>query len=168
MTDVQQVIEIRDPEINVEETMSRIRARIRERRAQAEAKGLDYDRLAGEGLPAVGAGSLGADFYYDLHQIRTNAESIWVSLAMRDRRIPVLNPLLYRIEKLLHRLALKYVNLLAGRQVVFNRATASVMSGMAHALEQNDARAKALEKDVSALQARLAKLEQTLGNGAES
>jgi hypothetical protein len=160
MADEKQVIEIRDPEIDVEEIMGRIRERIRQRREQAHGQGLDYDRLVSDDADASATGKLPADLYYDLHQLRANAEAIWVPSAMRDRHFPpFINSVLFRLENLFHRLALKYVNLLAGRQVVFNRATASVLASVVRALEQGDARAEALEIQVAELQERLARLE---------
>jgi hypothetical protein len=163
MTEDQPVIEIRDPEINVEEIMGRIRERIRQRRAQAQQQGLDYDKLVSDDSDVAAAGRFDDDVYYDLHQLRSNAYSIWVSLAMRDRRFPLVNPILFRIEKLLHRLAIKYVNMLAGRQVVVNRATAQVLSGIVRASEDDYARLEALQKQVADLRDHLAKLDQPPG-----
>lgn len=161
MSDVEQVIDIRDPEINVEEIMARIRERLRQRRAQASAQGLDYDRLVDDDK-VIQAGSLSADLYYDLHQLRTTAESIWVPSAMRDRHFPpLINSVLFRTENLFHRLVLKYVNMLAGRQVVFNRAATSIVTNVLRQLEQDDARIEALEKQVKELRERLAKMEQS-------
>ncbi|MBM3128956.1 MAG: hypothetical protein FJ009_10105 [Chloroflexi bacterium] len=163
MSDVEQVIDIRDPEINVEEIMARIRERLRQRRAQASAQGLDYDRLVDDER-VIASGALSADLYYDLHQLRTTAESIWVPSAMRDRHFPpLLNALLFRTENLFHRLALKYVNMLAGRQVVFNRAATSIVTSVLRQLEQDDAHIETLEKQVKELRERLAKIEQSAG-----
>lgn len=160
MSDVDPVIEIRDPEINVEEIMARIRERLRQRRAQASAQGLDYDRLIGEARTAD-AGMLDTDLFYDLHQLHTSAEAIWVPSAMRDRHFPpVINSVLFQLENLFHRLALKYVNMLAGRQIVFNRAAVEVLTSVSRAREQDAARLEALEKQVSELRERLAKFER--------
>jgi hypothetical protein len=155
-----QVIEIRDPEINTEEIMARIRQRIRERRALAEGRGLDYDRLVADDFKSPDGGRLSGDVYYDLHQLRGSADNIWVTLSMRDRHFPLLNPILYRIEKLLHRLALKYVNLLAGRQVVVNRAATHLLSETVRAVDDMTSRVETLEKQVVELRERLAKIEQ--------
>lgn len=159
MREAEQVIEIRDPEINVEEIMTRIRERLRQRRAQASAQGLDYDRLVG-GEQIVDAGLLATDLFYDLHQLRTSAEAIWVPSAMRDRHFPpLINSVLFRLENLFHRLTLKYVNMLAGRQIVFNRAAVEVLTSALRAQDQYEARLEALEKQVSELRERLAKFE---------
>jgi hypothetical protein len=157
MEDVEQVIEIRDPEINVEEIMNRIRERIRLRRAQAEAKGVDYDRLAGDQVLLAGSAGLGADLYYDLNELLATAESLGAAVAMRDRRIPILNPLLYRMEKLLHRLVVKYVNMLAGRQVAFNRTSAHALREIARALEASNAHIEELERRIEDIKFRIDK-----------
>ena len=62
---------------------------------------------------------------------------------------------------LLHRLALKYVNQLAGRQVVFNTATANVLAVLARRVEQSQARAQQLDREVNVLRERIAELERT-------
>lgn len=159
MVDTEPIIEIRDPEINVEEIMRRVRERVRQRRAQAAEQGLDYDHLVDEPVETPPAGRLSADCYYDLHQLRMNADALMVSLAMRDRHIPLFNALLFRIEKLLHRLVIKYVNVMAGRQIVFNRASVHLLTELTRALDEDGARIAELEKRLADLQERLARTE---------
>ena len=153
-----QVIEIRDPEINTEEIMARIRQRIRERRAQAEGRGLDYDRLVDDPGRAE-SGRLSPDLYYDLHQMRSTADSLWVSVQLFDSHLPLVNSWYMRIKGKLHGIMVDYINRLAGRQVAFNRTTEHVLSGVVHAFEDNDARVEALEKQIAELRDRLAKSE---------
>jgi hypothetical protein len=158
MTETEQIIEMRgDPEINVEEIMQRVRERVRQRRALAAEQGLDYDHLMDDRADAHPAGRLSADLYYDLHQLRTNVDAPMVSLAMRDRQFAIFNALLFRIERLLHRLVIKYSNVMAGRQVVFNRASVHVITELARALEEDGARIAELEKQVTDLRERLAR-----------
>ncbi|MBI5305253.1 MAG: hypothetical protein HY868_24190 [Chloroflexi bacterium] len=161
MTDDQRGIEIRDAEINVEEIMQRVRARIRERRAQANAQGLEYDALVDARAPRVATDQSDADLSYDLRQLQTSADAILVSLAMRDRQIPFFNFVFYRLENLLHRLVVKYVNQMAGRQVVYNTAAANVISVLVQRLELAHTRAQKLENEVSALRERVAELEHS-------
>ena len=157
----QRVVEIRDPEIDVAEIMDRVRERIRQRRAQAKAQGLEYDRLVDARPPVVAADHSETDFQYDLRELQISADGILVTVAMRDRQLPLLNSLFYRAEMLLHRLALKYVNQLAGRQVVFNTATANVLAVLARRVEQSQARAQQLDREVNVLRERIAELERT-------
>lgn len=162
MTDQEQIIEIRDPEINVEEIMDRIRSRIRERRMQASERGQDYDHLVEDGTKHQAFGRFEADVYYDLRELQASSDDFWVALAMRDRHFPLLNPILYRIEELLHRLALKYVNMLAGRQVVVNRATTHVLSEVVRSFDESAKRSEGLEAQVTELRGRLEKIEKIL------
>lgn len=155
-----QVIEIRDPEINTEEIMARIRQRIRERRAQAEGRGLDYDRLVDDPSRAE-SGRLASDLYYDLNKMRSTADSLWVSVQLYDSHLPLVNAWYMRIKGKLHGIVVDYINRLAGRQVAFNQTTEHVLSGMVHAFEDNDARVEALEKQIIELRDRLAKFEHT-------
>lgn len=154
MAPSEQIVDIRDPEINVEEIMARIRARIRERRQEAEARGQDYDRLVDE-ASLDGSKVFSPDLLYELRQLCMNADAIGVSVSMRDRRLPLLNPVFFRLEKLLHRLAVKYVNMLAGRQIILNRSTAHVLSEVTRVLEEREARLQVLEKEVAELRQRL-------------
>lgn len=155
------VIDIRDPDINVEEIMERIRQRIRERRKQAQAQGLDYDRLTDGALGSPGGHRLPDDFYYDLHQARESAETIWVPLSVvgGGRYPQFLASLVNRLRGAAHQLVLYYVNMLAGRQIVFNRAAVSAVSGLAEAGEDAAQRLQRLEEEVASLRARLAALE---------
>jgi phage shock protein A len=163
VTEDQQVVEIREPEINVEEIMARIRERIRQRRAQADAQGLEYDRLVDARAPSVAADQSEADLEYDLRQAQIGADAILVSLEMRDRRIRMFNSFFYRLEELLHRLVLKYVNRMAGRQIVFNTATANVIATLVRRLEQYETQTQKLEQEVCALRERIADLERARG-----
>lgn len=155
MSEVEQVIDIRDPEINVEEIMNRIRERIQQRRVAAKAHGLDYDRLVDD--KANSSGPLPTDLYYDLHQLRASVDGVWVTLAQRDRKFPIFNSIFFRIENLLHRLVVKYVNMLAGRQTAFNRESVNVLSGLAQGLEDYDLRLNALEKRIGSIEEQLKK-----------
>lgn len=159
MKNPEDVIEIRDPEIDVEDIMARIRERIRNRRDQAEAQGLDYDRLTDDRRTYDGDGELSSDFYYDLRQVRENADSIWVSLSVVGRDIPIVGSLVTRVRRMVHSLVLYYVNMLAGRQVVFNRSVASVLSGLVSHTDTTEGRIQELESEVDQLRQRIAALE---------
>lgn len=165
MTKDKRVVEIHDSEINVEEIMERVRARIRERRAQASAQGLEYDALVDARTPRVATDQSDTDLSYDLRQLQTGADAILVSLAMHDRQLPLFNSIFYRLENLLHRLVVKYVNQTAGRQVVYNTAAANVITVLVQRLEQTHTCAQKLENEVSALRERVAELERARATG---
>lgn len=161
MSEIEPVIDIRDSEINVEDIMNRIRARVHQRRLEASAQGVDYDHVI-EDLPrGTGSGEQGSDLLYDLHQLRVSASAQGVGVAMRDRKVPLLNPVLYRVEHLLHRLVVKYVNMLAGRQISFNQTSVHALTELTRLLEEKDARVGDLELQVRELKEELAQLRQS-------
>lgn len=168
--EVAAVIDIRQPDVDVNEVMARIRARIQARRLAAQEKGLDFDRLPGYDETATRRGHLSGDFYYDLHQSRQSAEEIWVSLSlMGDERYPRwLSAPIRRIRHAAHQLVLYYVNMLAGRQVVFNRSAVGALAEMADTIEQMAARLDALEREVQALRAAASTPESTSPDAGES
>ncbi|HRJ40370.1 MAG TPA: hypothetical protein PL105_00745, partial [Caldilineaceae bacterium] len=89
MAEPEDVIDIRDSDVDVEEIMARIRQRIRARRAQAQARGLDYDRLTDGSLEGGSSRFLSGDLYYDIYQVRESAETIWVTLSVvGEQRYP--------------------------------------------------------------------------------
>jgi len=162
MAEPEEVIEIRDPEVNVEEVMGRIRERIRERRDQAQAQGLDYDRLVdGSAGKDVAGRRLSADFYYDLYQARQSAETIWVSLSVVGQRSPAfLGSVVDRVRQAAHELVLYYVNMLAGRQTVFNRTAVSAVSDLAAVNENMSERLELVEQEMALLRERFGLLEK--------
>jgi predicted nucleic acid-binding Zn-ribbon protein len=129
--------DIRDPEINVEEIMARIGQRIRQRAHEAEAKGQHY------GLPRLTANrKLPAELYQSLDQTRSHSGSVRVQLAATTG-------LVGRVRKVVHELVVYYVNMLADRQIVFNRASANTHRQLAQALEAANARIEALEQELA-------------------
>jgi hypothetical protein len=124
-----------------------------------DAQGLDYDRAVDDKSSAVVSGRFPAGLHNELQWLQTNADGVIVSLAMRDRQIPLFNFLLFPLEKLLHRLALKYINMLAGRQAVINKTTAQVLGDLVGALEKDR---EELEQEMAELHQRLTKIEDEL------
>lgn len=160
MVDQDQVIEIRDPEINTQEIMIRIRQRISERRIQAEERGLDYDRLV-EGPGTVGSERLLPELYDDLNQMRSTIDTLGVSVQLYDSHLPLINSLYMRVKGKLHGIMVDYINRLAGQQANFNRSTEHALTGLAHGYEESDARLQALEKQVADLRKRLVESERS-------
>lgn len=133
--------DIRDPEVNVEEIMTRIRERIRQRAQAAEANGQHY------GLPSLTASrKLPAELYKLLDQTRASAASVRVPLAASSG-------LAGKVRKVVHQLVVYYVNMLADKQIVFNRASANTHKQLAQALEAALARIEVLEQDIASLRA---------------
>jgi hypothetical protein len=62
-----------------------------------------------------------------------------------------------KVRKVVHQLVVYYVNMMADKQMVFNRASANGQRQLAQALEAANARIEALEQDVANLRAQQGK-----------
>jgi hypothetical protein len=130
------------------------------RDSEIRAAKIEYDALVDARAPEIVAHQSDAEFESDLRHLQISADAILISPAPRDRRLRFFNAFFFRLENLLHRLALKYVNQSAGKQIVFNIAAANVIATLARRLEQNQARTQELENQVRALRERVAELER--------
>ena len=159
------IIEIRDPEIDVQEIMRRIRERVRQRAAQKKAE---------PWFPAFGSevadidssgGAFTPKMYYSLLQAREQANRIWVDLLLTEtaiQRIPFLGGFWRRIRREAHDLVLFYVNILASNQVAFNNHVVSILSKLVHKQEQllgEEDSLKQLREEIQALRADLKELQ---------
>jgi hypothetical protein len=154
---IRDVIDIRDPEIDSEAIMSRIRDGLRTRRAAAEAQGLDFEAFA-QGRTPSGAGSrLAPDLYDNLRRATISYNKTGVALSMTARRIPLLTPLVQRVRSALHSLVIYYVNTLARQQARFNEYVVRVLAGLVRELEATPTpdELEALRQEVRDLRARL-------------
>ena len=159
--DVGDSIEIRDPAIDSEAVMQRIREKIRERRAQAEAQGLNYQAFV-EGLYAANpTARFDHSLYYDLRRMSVAFDKVGVGLSLTETHMPVIGPWVQRVRAGLHQLVIYYVNMLAGQQARYNEYTVRALSGLIKGLEAGPtpAEVEALRNDVTQLRARLAQLE---------
>ena len=164
--DYQGVVEFRDSDIDSEAIMRRIRQKIRERRADAESRGLDYEAFV-EGLYATQVSArFDHDLYYDLRRMSVGYNKIGVGLSLTESRIPILGPIIQRIRRALHQLVIYYVNQLAGQQARFNEYAMRALTSMTKTLEEgadvDDL--DALREDVIELRERVRALETELGS----
>ncbi len=159
------IIEIRDPEVDVEEIMQRIRERLRQRAAQKKAEPWlpDFGSEMADIDPSVRA--LAPKMCYSLQQAREQANKIWVDLLLTEtmtRRIPFLGGLWRRIRREAHNLVLFYVNILAANQAAFNNHVVRILSELVgkqkQLLDQEDA-LKQLRAEIEALRADLKELQ---------
>lgn len=160
MTDTESAVEISDPAIDIDEMMRRISERLRTRQAQAAAQGLDYDYLTNTRPTLLASRHLSKETLEWLSQLFLVSDEVLTQVAMRDRRFPLFNRLLFRFEMLLHRLVVKYVNLYAGRQIVFNRTASRAVVCLAWELERAVARIESLENQLAELRQQTSKSEQ--------
>lgn len=165
--DLEKIIEIRNPEIDAEAIMRRIRENIRQRRSEAEAQGLDYEAFV-EGLYASpDATRFDRSFYYDLRWMSRGYYKIGVGLSLTESRIPLVAPLVQRIRTALHHLVIFYTNMLAGRQVRVNEYIVRALIGLVEVLERDPTpdEIEALRQEVAELRAQLKRLEAKMELG---
>lgn len=137
-------------DINAEAIMQQIRARLRARRAEAKARGLDFKAYA-EGLyPLKADAVLSRDLYEAVRRLELSYGNVSVDLALTETRLPLIKGLVQRVRGALHALVLFYVNRLAARQVRINEQTTRALVALV----------RDLDAEVTDLRARLAQLEQ--------
>jgi hypothetical protein len=163
MTNLKSLVNIRDPDINLDEVLLRLRARLQERRAKAQAQGLDYDCLSDQNLEGEGVRLFSATLSADLEQVYRTAENLWISVKVRDEKLPLINRWWNRFKEAFHLLVVMYVNMLAGQQIMFNMASARLLDDLLQVLEEREARLRALEVDVATLQERVNGLKEKGG-----
>jgi len=159
MTDIEKSDAGDDPEVNAQRIMGRIRDRIRRLHPPAEAEALDPDRPQSGGAFTADAADLEIDLSHDLEQMRITVDSPWVSVAQRERPLPF-RSFIFRVEHLLHRLIVKYVNMLAARQIAFNRSALQCATALIHMERNSAAQLGALRRDLTELRERLATIER--------
>jgi hypothetical protein len=141
--------EIQGDDIDAEAIMQEIRARIRARRAEASARGLDFEAYADGLYPLPPDAILSRDLYEAVRHTGLGYDKIHVNMALTETRLPLVGRLVHRLRAALHELVLFYVNRLAARQVRFNQQTARALAALV----------RDLEAEVRDLRARLAELE---------
>jgi hypothetical protein len=156
-TKPQDIIEIRDPEIDVEAIMRQIREKIRERREEAEAQGIDIDSLA--------AGDhdrrFDDDLYREMRQVSASASQMGVILSPAEKDgIPILSVLSNRIRLAMHQLVVYYVNMLAAQQNHHNGQLVRLLMKLVRGLEREShpEQVAELQAEVEALRAEVARL----------
>ncbi len=166
---LEEIIEIRDSEIDAEAIMRQIRENIRKRRSDAEAQGLDYEAFV-EGLYASpDATRFDRSLYYDLRWMSMGYYKIGVGLSLTESRIPLIGGLVQRVRSALHHLVIFYTNILAGRQARFNEYVVRALTGLIKELEQEPTpdEIESLRQEVAELRAQLKQLETRIGPGNE-
>ncbi|MCL7453825.1 MAG: hypothetical protein M8467_12355 [Anaerolineae bacterium] len=141
--------EIEGDSIDAEAIMQEIRARIRARRAEAKARGLDWEAYADGLYPLPADAVLSRDLHEAVRRAALGYDKIPVEMALTETRLPLVGGLWQRARAALHELVLFYVNRLAARQVHFNEQTARALVMLV----------RDLEAEVSDLRARISELE---------
>ena len=166
---LEEIVEIRDSEIDAEAIMRQIRENIRRRRSDAEAQGLDYEAFV-EGLYASpDATRFDRSLYYDLRWMSMGYYKIGVGLSLTESRTPLIAPLVQRVRSALHHLVIFYTNMLAGRQARFNEYVVRALTGVVKSLEQDPTpgEVESLRQEIAELRAQLEQLQARQGSRNE-
>ncbi len=145
--------------INTEDIMREIRARIQQRRAQAEAQGIDFDALAEGRFTPDRLTHFNPDLYYELRRLSLSGEQIGVGISLTSSRLPLIGSLVQRVRLALHQLVIYYVNMLARQQARVNAYETRAWSVLLADLEKQAEEAAALQREVAELRVRLEQLE---------
>ncbi len=145
------------------ELWGRLQEKINARRARAEAQGIDFACLAEGRVPApAGAGGL-SRLDENLRLMGLSYNRIGVQLAPIEGGPPLIGGVWRSFRASLHQAIVYYVNILAGRQAVFNRY---VLDALSQVRDVEDASSpselRLLREQVSTLQARVQDLEERL------
>jgi FkbM family methyltransferase len=140
---------IEGDDIDAEAIMQEIRTRIRARRAEAKARGLDWEAYADGLYPLPPDAIMSRDLYEAVRYVGLGYDKVAVEMALTESRLPLVGGLVQRLRVALHELVLFYVNRLAARQIRFNEQTARALAALV----------RDLEAEVRELGARIAELE---------
>ena len=121
--------------IDTEAIMREIRARVRARRAEAKARGLDWEAYADGLYPLPPEAVLSRDLHEAVRYTGLDYDKIPVEMAMIETHWPLVGGLVQRLRSALHELVLFYVNRLAARQVRFNEQAARALAYLVRDLE---------------------------------
>ena len=139
--------------------MREIRSRIQQRRAQAEAQGLDFDALAEGRFTPDRPTRFNAELYYELRRLSLSGEQIGVGLSLTTSRLPLIGSLVQRVRLALHQLVIYYVNMLARQQSRVNAYDARAWSVLMADLETKTAEVEASQRELTELRARIDRVE---------
>jgi hypothetical protein len=150
------VLSIRDPQLDVDAIMAEIRAALMKRRAEAEARGVNFDDLAMGRYAMADSDRFPMQLHEALQQASLLRDSTQVSLFVTPTTTPVIGGLIQRVRTALHQAILFYVNMSAERQIAFNTETSKALNRLTAAadkqLAEKDAQIAALQKRVDALE----------------
>ena len=133
MTDMP--FDLEAPDLDAEAIMREIRARIRARRAEAKARGLDFEAYADGLYPVPPDALFSRDLYEAVRYVGLGWDKVGVEMALTESRVPLIGGLVQRLRAAFHELVLFYVSRLAARQVRFNEQTARALTLLVRDLE---------------------------------
>jgi hypothetical protein len=132
--DVASVVQIDDPEIDVQTIMARIREGLVE---HALDEDVEFPTFAVARARRGKATRFPEELYYQLEQANLNYDRIWVELSMVEGQMPLMGRFVNRFKRELHRLVVYYVNMLGERQVTMNDALVRTLNQLVDSLERS-------------------------------
>jgi hypothetical protein len=165
---IEAVVQIDDPEIDVQTIMERIREGLVEHALDEE---VEFPTFAVARARRGASPRFTEELYYQLEQANLNYDEIWVELSLVEEQVPLVGAFVNRFKRELHQLVVFYVNLLGERQVTMNDALVRTLNRLVESLETGPematsdlaAEVAALRREVAALRSRLEALQTQVG-----
>lgn len=142
--DLEQIIEIRDPAVDVTQVMAQIRSML-----AAHGPVMPPD------VPPLGMQGDDGALAFHMTQANLSYDQVFVEMNVMRPNVPLIGGLLARLKARAHELAVYYVNQHAGLQVNYNASVVQVLGLLA----AREAEARALRAELDALRKRVAELE---------
>jgi len=163
---LEEIIEIRDPEINVAEIMEEIRRNIRRRQSEARDRGVAFPTFDATVTPVVEpTEEMERVLDHHMSQASLHYDKIGVALQFMPRPVPLVGRLWTAFRREAHNLVIFYVNTLAARQITFNDHVLRALNALAQVVRgEGRAKVAGLEAELRALQERVEQLEQRLSS----
>ena len=152
------IIQIDDPDIDVQTIMARIREGLIEHAWEQE---VEFPTFALARARRGDATRFPEALYDHLEQANLNYDQAWVELSLIESHIPLVGRFVNRFKRELHRLVVYYANQLGERQITTNDAIVRALNQLVESLEQPDPQVEALQRRVDELEARIERLEQS-------
>jgi len=161
---LEEIIEIRNPEINVAEIMEEIRRNIRRRHNEARGGKVTFPTFDAALSPAIEpTEELEKVLHHHLNQASLHYNRIGVASQLMPRPVPLVGRLWTAFRREAHNLVIFYVNTLAARQITFNDHALRALNALAQMVRRGSrAEVARLEAELQALQERVDQLEQRL------
>jgi hypothetical protein len=142
--DLEQIIEIRDPAVDVTQVMAKIRAML-----AAHGPVMPPD------LPPLGMQGDDGALAFHMTQANLSYDQVFVEMNVMRPNVPLIGAWLARLKARAHELAVYYVNQHAGLQVNYNASVVQVLGLLA----AREAEVRALRAELDALRKRVSELE---------
>jgi hypothetical protein len=121
--------------LDTEAIMHEIGTRVRTHRAEALAKGLEWQAFADGLYPLPPGATLSRELYEAIRHLELGNEKIHVEMYLTETRLPLISGLVHRLRTALHELVLFYVNRLAAKETRVHEETTHALAMLVRDLE---------------------------------